>query len=191
MPITATKKSKTKKSSNPSAWFNSTNFTKYAKSWGWTPSQISAASKALKAFFASWNSFNNGHKSHSNGFSSTSSSVKPKTRTQKIAGSKTPSSSPNFAFDWSKKGRCTIYFGTNPTNPRTNKFPTGVKNVTLQFRISSGNWKTIAKTSKPWFTQVVSTPTPKSLQYRACYVTSTGKKGPWSTVTPTSYKVAA
>ncbi len=221
MPITATKTNsktskaksfKTKKtsssnktswkstrSSSPTSWFNqfNSNFISSAKSWGWTPSQISACSKAFSACFSSWNTFSNS--SHSNGNSSSTTTKKTKKSnfgngkngTTKGTSSSVPSTSPNFSFDWTKKGRCTIHFGTNPGSSKSNKFPAGTKCVCLQFRVGSSNWKTIATTSKTWFTQIVSNPIPKTLQYRACYVNRNGTKGAWHTVSPNSNKAAA
>lgn len=97
---------------------------------------------------------------------------------------------PKFSFDWSKKGRCTIFFGTNP-GTRTNKFANNANKVCLQFRIGTGSWKTLTTTNKTSFIQIVSTSAPKSLQYRACYINAQGKKGPWNTTSPFVNKIAA
>jgi hypothetical protein len=224
MPITATKTNsktgktksfKTKKTksfnktswkstrtSSPTTWFNqfNTNFVSSAKSWGWTPSQISACSKAFSACFTSWNTFSTTGGSNGYGTHTTTTTKKKTKKTTSTNGKKAttkrsstsiPSTAPNFSFDWTKKGRCTIHFGTNPSSTKTNKFPTGTKCVCLQFRVGSSNWKTIATTTKTWFTQIVSNPIPKTLQYRACYVNRNGTKGAWHTVSPNFNKAAA
>src|SRR6185436_12140217 len=99
-----------------------------------------------------------------NGITSKSNGTK-----KAVVSSFAPKSYPHFNFDWSKTGRCTIWFGTSPSNSKTNHFPTNCKSVCLQFRINNGTWKTLCTTTKYNFTHVVSSPAPKNLQYRACY----------------------
>lgn len=162
--------------------------------FGLTKPQASAFVKFLNSWngtYAAWQSFQ------------TTWNSKPavvKTTSRKPATKKTPKApvhywnsptwTPKFNFNWSKKGQCIISFGTNPSS-KNNGFAANAKSVCLQFRIGTGAWKTLATTSKTNFTQVVSSPAPKNLQYRACYIAANGHKGPWNSVAPVSGRAAA
>jgi hypothetical protein len=111
--------------------------------------------------------------------------------TRAVVSAIAPKSYPHFNFDWSKTGRCTIWFGTSPSNSKNNHFPSNAKSVCLQFRINNGTWKTLTTTTKYHFTHFVSSPAPKNLQYRACYIGMTGKKGPWHVSNANPAKAAA
>jgi hypothetical protein len=106
--------------------------------------------------------------------------------TPKLTG---PRFTPTLTFDWTKPGQVYLYSSTN--GRKMSKFPSGVKSVWFEFRLPGGTWKYLTNSTNPNFVHAVGSNNNKKFQYRACFVGSTGVKGPWSRVISVSYQKKA
>lgn len=94
--------------------------------------------------------------------------------------SPTPTVSPSIELDWSRRGQCVIHVGVNPQNESVNRFSPHGKMCLLQFRMQGGDWEHLAVATSSPFVHVVGNEEPWSIQYRAAYLNSRGRQGPWS-----------
>ena len=91
---------------------------------------------------------------------------------------------PDVVLDWSKRQRVTLHFGLNPHDENHNAKPAGVHAAQIQYHRGGlptleADWVTLDIDTESPYIHILHEDTPTTYAYRACWVDTKLKRGPY------------
>jgi hypothetical protein len=102
------------------------------------------------------------------------------------AGAATPQEVPLISLDSTRPGTVRVHVGTAPWNESANRMAENATYMILEFRQrpvkgEPGPWEFLTMTRRSPYNHVLPELDAEPTEYRACYVSATGRRGQWST----------
>jgi len=86
---------------------------------------------------------------------------------------------PVVFLDWSQRSQVTVHVGPNPGNERHNALPEGILGVNIYVRAGEGPETFVAAVTSSPFVYLAQSAVPVTLAFRACYLDSRMRPGPF------------
>jgi hypothetical protein len=86
---------------------------------------------------------------------------------------------PNILLDWSLRSQVAVHVGPSPGKEHENAMPEGTKAAALYVRQGEGPWTYVATITRSPFVYLEKSPVPVTLTFRACYLDSRMRPGPF------------
>lgn len=86
---------------------------------------------------------------------------------------------PNILLDWSGRSQVVVHLGPSPGKEHENALPEGTKAAALYVRQGEGPWTYVATITRSPFVYLEKSPVPVTLTFRACYLDSRMRPGPF------------
>jgi hypothetical protein len=89
---------------------------------------------------------------------------------------------PNILLDWSGRSQVAVHVGPSPGKEHENALPEGTKAAALYVRQGAGGegpWTYVATITRSPFVYLEKSPVPVTLSFRACYLDSRMRPGPF------------